>query len=320
MAYYPQIESLYYSSSGQKGGDYAYLDLDALISNFMAVYVGQDKVIKRAARTDVVFHARRALAELSFDTLHSKNAISMHLDERMRMKLPNDYVNYVKLSWIDNAGVEHTIMPTRVSRNPRDPDQDGGLEHGFDDSSGSPTLGPDGSIDDMGRDSTQLQNYKSSGNHIANSLDWNYDDDIYQHNIGRRYGLEPEFGNINGTFFIDHRTGYIFFSSDLSGKEVSLQYISDGLGSEGSFIITQDGRKTYAWSSNPIVPKMAEEALYKHIAYAIVSSGLGYTEPVIARLKKERFAETRKTKIRLSNFKFEEITQVLRGKSKWIKH
>ena len=35
---------------------------------------------------------------------------------------------------------------------------------------------------------------------------------------------------------------------------------------------------------------------------------------------KIRFAETRKAKLRLSNIKIEEITQVLRGKSKFIKH
>ena len=34
----------------------------------------------------------------------------------------------------------------------------------------------------------------------------------------------------------------------------------------------------------------------------------------------EKFAETRKAKLRLSNIKLEEITQILRGKSKQIKH
>ena len=38
------------------------------------------------------------------------------------------------------------------------------------------------------------------------------------------------------------------------------------------------------------------------------------------RYKKERFAETRKAKLRLSNFKLEELIQILRGKSKHIKH
>ena len=37
-------------------------------------------------------------------------------------------------------------------------------------------------------------------------------------------------------------------------------------------------------------------------------------------LKKERFAEQRKAKLRLSNIKIEELAQIMRGKSKWIKH
>jgi hypothetical protein len=36
--------------------------------------------------------------------------------------------------------------------------------------------------------------------------------------------------------------------------------------------------------------------------------------------KKEASAKMRNTKIRLSNYKSEEMVQVLRGKSKWIKH
>ena len=43
-------------------------------------------------------------------------------------------------------------------------------------------------------------------------------------------------------------------------------------------------------------------------------------EYVINRYRKEKFAETRKAKLRLSNVKLEEITQILRGKSKQIKH
>ena len=36
--------------------------------------------------------------------------------------------------------------------------------------------------------------------------------------------------------------------------------------------------------------------------------------------KKDKFAAIRQAKLRLSNIKLEELTQVLRGKSKWIKH
>ena len=43
-------------------------------------------------------------------------------------------------------------------------------------------------------------------------------------------------------------------------------------------------------------------------------------EHIVQRYKKEKFAETRKAKIRLSNIKLEELTQTLRGSSKHIKH
>jgi hypothetical protein len=85
---------------------------------------------------------------------------------------------------------------------------------------------------------------------------------------------------------------------------VILEYISDGLG-------TDDEMKVH---------KMAEEAMYKHIAHAILNTRANTDRNVVATFKKERFAAVRNAKLRLSNIKLEEITQVLRGKSKWIKH
>ena len=73
-------------------------------------------------------------------------------------------------------------------------------------------------------------------------------------------------------------------------------------------------------SEEPMIHKFAEEAIYKHIAYAILSTKTNIPEYVVSRFKKERFAETRKAKLRLSNIKLEEITRILRGKSKQIKH
>ena len=83
-----------------------------------------------------------------------------------------------------------------------------------------------------------------------------------------------------------------------------LDYISDSLG-------TPDEMQVH---------KFAEEAMYKWIAYCILSTRANTPEYIVNRFKKERFAETRKAKLRLSNIKLEEITQILRGKSKQIKH
>ena len=68
-----------------------------------------------------------------------------------------------------------------------------------------------------------------------------------------------------------------------------------------------------------LVHKFAEEAMYKHILYGCLSA-LAQPPASLPLIKKERWAETRKAKLRLSNIKIEELTQILRGGSKWIKH
>ena len=52
-------------------GGYKYIKLREIINNFIVGYVGQDKLIPRVNRTDVIFHAKRGLQEFSYDTLKS---------------------------------------------------------------------------------------------------------------------------------------------------------------------------------------------------------------------------------------------------------
>jgi hypothetical protein len=60
--------------------------------------------------------------------------------------------------------------------------------------------------------------------------------------------------------------------------------------------------------------------MYKYIAHAILSTRINVPEYLVARFKKERFAAIRQAKLRLSSLKMEELAQVMRGKSKQIKH
>ena len=94
------------------------------------------------------------------------------------------------------------------------------------------------------------------------------------------------------------------FSNDLADKLIVLEYISDGL----------------ATDLDTKVPKLAEDALYASILYNIVATRSGQQEYLVQRLKKDRSAKLRNAKIRLSNIKLDEFVQVMRGKSKWIKH
>ena len=434
-------QASYYQGSNL--GNYQFISLEDIVNNFMVAYVGEDKIIPKVKRTDVAFHAKRALQELSYDTLKSIKAQEIELPPSLTMMLPQDYVNYVKLVWSDDSGIEHIIYPTSKTSNPTpikqndDGDyaltavgtltsasstitldneyknilvgmqvsspniptgsvvestsnasdittitisntatytgdetltftpQDGSLvleeesahilenvtwtngdnkitqspnsdvsnikvgmlvsHEDFDE--GTTVIDVNGAVITASTNandnssspdeitflsnnivSTTWTSYKDSSNQIAvdqlTTSTAAVDADDYFLTPGQRYGLDPQYSQANGSFYIDENAGKIHFSSNISGKNVILKYISDGLGTDAEMV----------------VHKFAEEAMYKWIAHAILATRINVQEYLVTRFKKERFAEIRKAKIRLSNLKIEEITQVLRGKSKQIKH
>ena len=426
----------YYQSDDYS--NYQFVSLEDIMNQFMFVYTGGEKIIRNCSRVDVAFHAQRALAELSFDTLKSVKAQEITVPASLQIILPQDYVNYTKLSWIDTAGIKHPIYKTKHTSNPQkyqvddnnqflfnedgdfissgellrngsfhggsggaqttttlitasnDPESgwfyeknsmrgyalpqfQGVRQENVDIRSGeqytitytisnystgsynvviidengdyssatartangtytetitagntaasyppssiyfqtttdnSATAGLNVVIDDISivrvgdeETSTTWNNYKSQTPSENNNDD--YEDEVYWPNEGERYGLEPSHAQVNGSFYIDELKGLIHFSSNISGKTVILDYISDSLG-------TEEEMKVH---------KFAEEAMYKSILHA-VASGYMYTQQIVPRLKKEKFAAVRQAKLRLSNLKLEELTQILRGKSKWIK-
>ena len=428
---------------GNDYGNYQFTSLDDVISQFIVAYVGEDKIISKIKRTDVAFHAQRAMQELSFDTFKSTKSQEITIPASLQMILPHDYVNYTKISWVDSAGIKHLLYPTSKTSNPsnnplQDDDGDfllqavGTLDTTSDivldaeykdilvgmvvtgpyipagtfvgatenlssittitlhDSSGTivlPTESNSGTTLTFTKtDGSLILPQKSS--HIVENLSWNvtdykitgtaseltdievgmivshdnfpvgtvvtnvytttivvdqlpdtiitsggevtfissdlidtdtwssyksgtpsenqddYEDDTYWPIDGSRYGLDPQHSQANGSFYIDNMLGKIHFSSNVSGQTVVLDYISDSLGTDGEMQ----------------VHKFAEEAMYKWIAHAILSTRANTQEYIINRFKKERFAAVRTAKLRLSNIKLEEITQILRGKSKQIKH
>ena len=286
----------YYNSTNF--GDYQFTSLQDIINQFMVVYVGEDKIISTASRIDIAFHAQRALAELSFDTFKSTKAFEVTVPASMTLTLPQDYVNYVKLSWVDSAGIQHVLYPTSKTSNPINPNQVSDGSYTFT-SNGKLSNGPNIAT---AVDSETWDSYKSTAP-AENSND-DYEDDIYWPANGERYGLDPQHAQVNGSFYIDDKRGKIYFSSNLSGKTIILNYISDSLG-------TDEEMKVH---------KFAEEAIYKWIAHAILSGKSNIPEHQVNRFKKEKRAAIRQAKLRLSNIKLEEITQILRGKSKQIKH
>ena len=131
MALLDQTNQAYYDSNDF--GGYQFVSLQDIINQFMLVYVGEDKIIPKAKRTDVAFHAQRALAELSFDTLKSCKSQEIEVPPTLQMILPQDYVNYTKISWVDSSGIKHSLQPTLcITSNPKRYQTDSNDEFLFD--------------------------------------------------------------------------------------------------------------------------------------------------------------------------------------------
>jgi hypothetical protein len=282
-------------------GSYSYISLEDVINNFQIAYVGTGKLIPSCKRTDIIFHAKRGMQEFSYDTLKSIKSQELNIPPELSVVIPQDYVNYTAVSWIDQLGVKRPIYPANnLTTNP--------FENPVQDSKGVPTQ--DNFGNNVEGTSITEERWRTADDTLINQNNiedlynegydsWGWDEQL----LGQNYGLDPQYAQVNGWFTINHREGKMSFSSNLAGALIVLEYISDGL----------------AYDMDTQVPKLAEEALYAHISHAIVASRINQPEYIVRRLKQERSAKLRNAKLRLSNIKLDEIVQVMRGKSKWIK-
>ena len=300
-----EAEKAYGDTVEDNYGSYEYIKLTDAIDNFMVGYVGDGKLIQKAKKSDVLFFAKRSLQEFSYDTLKSIHSQELNIPASLSVILPQDYVNYVRVSWIDQLGVKRIIYPANnLTIAP--------FGTPIQDQAGVPTQ--DNFGENVEGTSLTVERWKKANDNLINGQIVNNIDEAvdFQNaygfegswNWGRQYGLDPQTSQMNGWFNMDEREGKMSFSSNLAGKLIVLEYISDGL----------------AYDSDTKVPKLAEDALYASILYSMISTRSGQQEYLVQRLQKDRRAKLRNAKIRLSNIKLDEIVQVMRGKSKWIKH
>ena len=281
-------------------GGYRHTSLANIVNSFMVAYVGDGKLINNVNKSDVIFHAKRGLQEFSYDIFKTVKIQEVELGPSLSIAMPQDYVSYVKICYIDSSGIKKIIYPTRLTTNPTEvPTQDNDYNYIFssdgkivEGTSYTETQWKSFDTDNLtGNLSTEEDYYISRDNHLGTDF-------------GRRYGIEPEHQQINGYFTINERTGSFNFSSDLNGKIIAIEYISDGLGTDAEMK----------------VHKFAEEALYKHVAFNVLATKRNIPEYIVNRYKKERRAAMRNAKLRLSKINLAEISQVLKGQSKRIKN
>ncbi len=288
-------------------GYYVRTNLDDIINNFMVAYIGDGKVLSRVPRHEVAFWAQRCVQEFSYDMFHAEKAIEIELGPSRRMPLPSDYVGLVKVSWIDSQGLERVAYRSRQAAPSQAALQDNNYDYVYD---------AEGDII-TADESEQAKRYQDplvrgellelAQNYYYNYItDYNYS--YYNESYyGRQWGSNPEELNVNGTYLVDNVTGTIYFDYIFQQDQViTLKYVSDGLADNG------DLTQVY-------VPKLAEEAVYASVL-ANLSKVRTATVNVAPLYMKQAKAKMNTAKIRLMELNTEEMAQIMRGKSKWIKH
>ena len=288
---------------GDNWGSYRNLTLNDIVSNFLVAYTGEGQILTKVARTQVLFHARRAMQELSYDTLKAFKAQELTVPTGLSVPIPIDYVNYVNLCYADPNGILHPLYPLQgLSGNPTElPIIDGATGIPTQSSYDTNLEASQSIIEDRWKNANDND---ITGNYDAYNTSGVYDYTWWKMAYGQRYGLIPEISQRNGWFSVNERTGTFSFSSNLVNKVIELKYISDGL----------------AYDLNSLVPKFVEDALYSKIVYNICVSRRDVDGGTKQFYKRDAYVKTRNAKIRLSNLKLDELSQVLRGQSKWIKH
>lgn len=277
----------YYENSTNWGGA-QFVTLDNIINNFYLFYVGDNKVINDVDRYDIIFHAKRGLQELHYDALKDVRALELDLPDDLQLELPKDFVSLVRLSWVDGRGRFHPMIVNNDSAIVTAYLQDNNYNILFDE------------------DGNALQGDSITDINIAESdTDNDTYDSLLEYNPGARFGMEVSKANINGTYRLDKNLGVIRFSSDVYGKTVVIEYITDGL--------------THLTESEIKINKLAEDYLYKYIANQILNHKFGVQEYIVRRVKNEAFAALKNLKIRMMDIHPMDLVQSAKGRDKWIK-
>jgi len=294
----------YYTNNGTiptdaNWGSYQYVTLADIVNNFMLMYVGNDKLVNNVDRYNVLFHAKRAVQELNYDALRNIKVIEFKLGDDLKMVMPPDYVNYVRISML-HEGVLFPLVENRTPMSASAYLQDNNLDILFD-IDGEIITGT--SRLDILRQEKRL--YTGMGPYHGH-YGYYWDGDWYfGYNFGKRFGLNTEEANVNPKFYINKAAGVIDFSTGVENKTIVFEYISDGMENGDDSLIT--------------INKLAEEYLYAYIKWALLNNKFGIQEYIVNRVRREKTATLRNAKIRMSNLHPARLLMSLRVKDKQIK-
>lgn len=227
-------------------------------------------------RRFVLKQARNAIKEFNFSSVKKYISVELELRTSLQVELPVDYVDYYKISWIDEEGTTYPMV------------QNGRLS--------------------LGQAILQDHEYNficdSDGQWVTvDGTSPTIDDPSPIYSSG--YNTDRSMIFENGYFNVDKNVGVIKFGSDAKEKKILLEYITDGYsGMDDSEI------KIHKYASNAV-----DEFIY----FRLIERNRNVIATEKQRARRSLNIAVRKMKNRMNPVREEDLYQLVRARSRWIK-
>jgi hypothetical protein len=295
----PQFTNLdEYYGDVQQYGDYQYNSLRNLVNNFM-YSIQNDDIIEGVDVNRVVFHAKRGIQEFYFDVMNEIIRLEIELNPSLQIALPHDYISFVRVSWVDLQGKLHPLAVDDSLNFAQAYLQDNKYNFLYS-NTGDILKG------------THIQNRVGGSQPYGYDAQIDYSQDASPSYVVPHYGGGGGTANVNrariyknGSFTVDREFGKMQFSSNVDGRIIVLEYVSDGL---------------YQRTDEQIkVHKFAEEALYAYIYWMLIKRRRNVPQNEKQAARKDFYNERRIAKRRIKPIRVDDIRQVLNGSGRNIK-
>ena len=293
------IPSADYYDDQDLHGNYQDVTLEDIVNNY--IMSGQDDdFTSNVPRHLVLYQARRAFKELYFDAVQEIKGVAIDLSPALTVTLPPDFVNYVRISFIGSDGLLKPMATNDKISIAKDYLQSHTYDILFD---------ADGCALEAYNESLPLDTTTGEASPTSNAIvdprySWQFTDaQVFQPN--------KNFANVfgNGSYKIDKNLGVIKFGSEVFGKTVVLEYVSDGLytGCEGRAEV--DLR----------IHKFAEDAVYNWIYWKLIERRRNVPANAKQLARKGWFNSRRICKRRMQTIRPDELRQIFKGSNRQIK-
>lgn len=287
-------------------GYYQYVTAANIVNSFMFAYAGMGMTLHGVPRATVEFFTQQAIQEFNYDIFQTKSFEYELTNGRLNFPLPQDLVSIARISTLDDYGNERVVQPRRDSSNPKSAAQLGDGDIRTDSRGNIIFNAPSVTQQRFNANQNFFNNFTQFNGYFGDSF---FNDGGAYNTYGKRYYLQPEKANLNGSYVVNTEgpnKGTISFDNSLDGRIVTILYTSDGL---------ETGNL-----NEVMVPKLAEKAVLQTVYYELLDKKDNPPARLaaIASADKKRRALTRNTKHRLSELSHSDLIQVFRNKSKWI--